>query len=245
MGNDTVAAYRALLMEKADLHYKAFSEKLKSTEREILGIRMPELRKLSSLLVSTGKAQAYIDGTESGEDIYHEEVILRGMTIGKLKVSLEERLALAATQVPLLKGWASCDSLCSSLKFHEKDIPRAWEWNRQFLASPEAIARRFGLVMLLTHFIRDGYIDEILTAYRTEEIPDYLVRMGAAWGLSVCCVYFPEKTALLLMDSSLFTQEEIRRLAIRKCKESFRIPDALKKELSSSLSKGKAQGKLI
>ncbi|AEC02391.1 DNA alkylation repair protein [Parasphaerochaeta coccoides] len=232
-----VMTYRALLKEQADSTYKTFSEKLKSTEREILGVRMPFQRTLASRLASSGEGREYSEAAGRGQDLFHEEVILRGMVIAKIKVPLEERLELAATQVPLLRGWASCDSLCSALKFSERELPLAWEWNRQYLSSPSSMPRRFGLVMLLTHFIRDAYINDILTTYRTESHPDYLVRMGAAWGMSVCCVYFPDRTSTVLKDSLLFVQEEIRRLAIRKCKESYRIPDELKKELATTLAK--------
>ena len=59
--------------------------------------------------------------------------------------------------------------------------------------------------------------------------------MAAAWALSVCYVKFPKKTECILEREAL--DEEIRRKAVQKIRESLRVTKEEKERLKQKFAK--------
>ena len=80
---------------------------------------------------------------------------------------------------------------------------------------------RFGIVMLLDHFITDTYIDEVLQVLDEVSHDGYYVKMAVAWAISICYVKFEEKTMVLLRENTLddFTYNK----SLQKITESYRV----------------------
>ena len=95
------------LYELADEKYRVFSQKLTPGKTNILGVRLPVLRKLAGEIVKEDwraylkeamedsiEPQVTEQGNEaeaSMEEASMEEVLLQGMVIGKCKADLEEK----------------------------------------------------------------------------------------------------------------------------------------------------------
>ena len=90
---------------------------------------------------------------------------------------------------------------------------------------------RFAVVMLLSYYIKEDYIDAVLLRLDSIRHPGYYVRMATAWALSVCFVKFPDKTMAFFQDNHLddFTYNK----ALQKTIESFRVDKATKDRLRS------------
>lgn len=88
---------------------------------------------------------------------------------------------------------------------------------------------RFGVVMLLDHYMTEEYIDRVLTCYEGVKLDKYYVQMAVAWGISAAYIKFTQKTKTFLNQTDLddFTYNK----AIQKCLESFRVSEKDKKAL--------------
>jgi len=101
----------------ADEKYRVFSSKLIPNIDNVLGVRLPELRKIAKRLAKDNY-QEYLAATEL---IYFEEIMLQGIIIGYLNVEWEDKVKHIIGFIPKIDNWSVCDSFCTGLKFDEKN----------------------------------------------------------------------------------------------------------------------------
>jgi len=208
---------RERIFELADEEYRHFHSALVPGSDNIVGVRLPRLRELAKELAK-GDWRNYIS---SAQDDYYEEIMLQGLVIGYAKADIEEISRYAATFVPKINNWAVCDSFCNSLKITKKHMAQVWDFLQPYLRSREEFELRFGIVMLLSFYIEDEYIDRVLALLDGARHKGYYVKMAVAWAVSICFVKYPEKTMAYLQKNSLddFTYNK----ALQKIIESFRV----------------------
>lgn len=219
-----------LLSEKSygDFHAKL----IPNIKREhILGVRVPALRKLAKKMAKEGwevwmsEAQHCAKDPEGvgGTELFYEEIMLQAMIIGAAKLDSQKRLSYISAFVPRIDNWAVCDIFCGDLKFADKRENRDLVWNflLPYLKSSEEYDVRFGTVMLLSHYIDEAHIRQVLELMEEVCHQGYYVKMAVAWTLSMCYVKFPQYTETLLTDNHLddFTHNK----TIQKIRESYRI----------------------
>ena len=74
---------RRQLVERAETKYRDFSSSLIPKSKPLLGVRLPVLRKLAKDVIKNMDWKREIESYEGQyEDIYFEEVMLRGIIIG-------------------------------------------------------------------------------------------------------------------------------------------------------------------
>ena len=98
-----------------------------------------------------------------------------------------------------------------------------------YLSAPREFDVRFGVVMLMDHFIDEAYIDRVLEWLAGVHHEGYYVKMGVAWALSVCFIKFPRRTAVLLESGRL--DEQTLRMAAQKLLDSNRVGAEVKAEI--------------
>ena len=108
------------LLELADEKYRQFSSALIPNISHVLGVRLPELRKLAKK-IAREDWKAYIQQAESE---YFEEIMLQGMVIGYVKTDIDEILRYVADFVPKIDNWSVCDSFCTGLKFTKTNMEK-------------------------------------------------------------------------------------------------------------------------
>ena len=155
------------LLQAADEKYREFHKGLLPGISGILGVRTPVLRKLAAGLSASERA-AYIEemerilsGKEDGPLPCYDEKIIWGLCIGKIKSWTEAESHIRAF-IPAIDSWAVCDLICGSLKAAEKYQAGAWEFIQPYFESEEEYEIRFGLVMLLSYFVKEEYLDRAL-----------------------------------------------------------------------------------
>ena len=191
----------------------------------ILGARTPALRALAKELYRSMDVGPFL------KELPHpwfEENGLHSFFIEQIR-DFDQCLAETERFLPYVDNWATCDSLRPGcFARHRAELP---EHIRRWLASPRTYTVRFGLGMLMTHFL-DGDFDPVYlewaAALRSEE---YYVNMMIAW-------YFA--TALAKQYEAALPYLEQRRLdpwthnkTIRKAVESFRVSDGHKAYLKT------------
>jgi 3-methyladenine DNA glycosylase AlkD len=232
------------LTELADEKYRLFMSSLLPGIDNILGVRMPALHKLAREIArgdwrvflerpgdnacyeetkhQPGDKGCFGDKMPRREDnLYFEEIMLRGLVIGYAKADITERLRYVESFVPEVNNWAICDSFCGGLKFTVNNKERVWNFLQPYFASNKEYRLRFGIVMLLNFYIEDQYIDRVLKVLDGVNHDGYYVKMAAAWAISICYVKQPDKTMEYLKSSNLddFTYNK----ALQKIIESNRV----------------------
>lgn len=218
-----------LLSEHKDEKYRDFQYKLIPNAKNIIGVRVPILRKIAKEIVK-GDWKNFLE--KRNKETY-EEIMLEGYVIGYGKMSIDEALKYLENFIPKIDNWAICDSSINTFKFTLKNKEKMYEFIRPYLVSEKEFEVRFAVIMLLTFYIDDQYIDEILEIMGKISNKAYYVQMAVAWTISVCYVKFPFKTEEFLVKNLLddFTHNK----SIQKIKESFRVAEKDKLRLKSLL----------
>lgn len=218
---------RKQIFELIDTDYQKFSAALIPTINNVLGVRLPELRKIAKKIVK-GDWRTYL---KTAKDEYFEEIMLQGMVIGYVKTDIEEILSYVASFVPKIDNWSVCDSFCTGLKFTKENKERVWEFLQPYLSSKKEYELRFGVVMLLDFYIETEYINRVLILLDRVKHEGVYAKMAVAWAVSICYVKFPDSTMAYLRNNTLndFTYNK----ALQKITESNRVDKETKSLIRS------------
>jgi 3-methyladenine DNA glycosylase AlkD len=218
---------REQILEFVDEDFQKFTAVLLPTINNVLGVRLPVLRKLAKD-IAKGDWHLYLETAESD---YFEEVMLQGMVIGCAKADMAEMLDYVARFVPKIDNWSVCDSFCAGLKFTKNNKEQVWNFLQPYLVSNKEYEIRFGVVMLLNFYVEEEYISRVLQLMDQTHREDYYVQMAVAWAISICYIKLPEVTMNYLRNNSLddFTFNK----ALQKITESYRVDQETKQIIRS------------
>ena len=212
------------LMSRRDEKYGEFQGGLiPNLNRErFIGVRTPELRKLARQLVKSGGAEEFMARLPHE---YFDEDQLHALIIGGIK-DFGQALAETERFLPYVQNWATCDQLRpAAFKGRQSELlPRIKVW----LDSGECYKMRFGMEMLMLHYLGDCFEPHFLEWVSGIRSGEYYVKMMQAW-------YFAEALALQY-DASLpyiikgRLDAWVNNKAIQKARESLKI-QADRKEL--------------
>jgi 3-methyladenine DNA glycosylase AlkD len=212
---------RERLRALSDKKYKAFMESQLPGVNNIMGVRMPELQRLALELAKKGyDAAAFFDA-----DLY-EEILLRGLVIGRADMGREERISLIAGFIPKIDNWAVCDSFSGALKFVKKNRERVREFLGPYIVSDKEFEARFAAVMMLIYYTDGEYFARTIEALKCIKHEGYYAKMAVAWAYSVIAAEHPEETFAALSDPGL--DGFVKSKAIQKMIESRRVDPAVK-----------------
>ncbi len=218
---------RKQIFELIDTDYQKFSAALIPTINNVLGVRLPELRKIAKK-IAKGDWRTYL---KTAKDEYFEEIMLQGMVIGYIKTDIEERLFYVASFVPKIDNWSVCDSFCTGLKSTKENKERVWVFLQPYLSSKNEYEIRFGVVMLLNYYIKTEYIERVLKLMDRVKHEGFYAKMAVAWAVSICYVKLPVPTMEYLRNNTLddFTYNK----ALQKITESNRVDKETKSLIRS------------
>lgn len=221
------AEIRARLFEMRDESYAAFQAKLTPTvdEAAVIGVRTPALRAYAKELLHSPEKDAFMAELPH---TYFDENQLHAFLISAEKdfrTCMEE----LETFLPYIDNWATCDQL--SPKVFRKHLPELERKIPEWLASDRTYTVRFGIGMLMSHFLDERFqpaYPDMVAQIRSEE---YYINMMIAW-------YFA--TALAKQYPAILPYLQEHRLApwvhnktIQKAVESYRITPEQKEELKA------------
>lgn len=127
------------LQSLSDPKYKEFHGGLVPGEENLLGVRIPALRRYARELFTKSGGRADILLQEIGDSCY-EEITLQGMIIGlQRNVPSEMLFAQIKGFVPKIRNWAICDTFCASLKETRKYREDTWEFLQPYLQSGSGV----------------------------------------------------------------------------------------------------------
>lgn len=217
------------LFEMADKEYEEFNSKLcPDTNRKMLGIRVPLLRKLAQSLLKEHSLEELL---KEFKGQYFEEVLLEGLVIAYCKMPFEKKMNYIKKFVPKIDSWAISDTFVPTIKVKPNELDLAWEFILPYTKSKEQFDVRFSVIMMLDYFITDDYVDKVIKELDKIQHEGYYVKMAVAWTIAEIGIKYNDKALAYLKNNNLdnFTYNK----AIQKMIESYRITDEQKKYLRS------------
>lgn len=201
-----------------DKKYKEFHSKLCPGTNNIIGIRIPVLRKYAKTLLKENDFKLLINNID---DEYYEEIMLQGMLIGLAKSDFNEIKPYIENFIPKIDNWAICDTFCAGLKIAKKYKKEMWNLINKYIAVNKEFYIRFAVVMILDYYIEEEYIEADLEIFNNIKSDKYYVQMAVAWAISICFIKYYDKTIEYMKTANLdkFTYNK----AIQKAIESYRI----------------------
>lgn len=218
------------LLALAEEDYKIFNSKLIKTNYPALGIRIPKLRALAKKL---GKEPNIITEYLDKPSLeYYESIILYGMTMSYVKeLTVEDVFRYLDKLILKFDNWAHVDCVTSEIKFLSKHREKVLEHYLHLKSDEGEFTKRFFIILLLSFYIDDEYIDRVLSLLSKIPEGQYYVDMAIAWTLSVTLVKFYDKTLPLLKKKQF--SKFVHNKAIQKARESYRISPETKEYLNT------------
>lgn len=219
-----------LLKERSSEKLKAFSAKLLPgvDESRILGVKVPELRKVAKELVASGEYKEFL--TE--KHFYVEEVILHGLILGYAKLTTEALIGEIEKFLLQADNWMVTDCTVSALKAVEKNRDIFYLKCIEWLGSESEYTVRFAVVVLLGYYLDDDFRKDIPALLARYDTDSYYINMAIAWYFSVALVKHYDEVIGLFRTRAI-VNPWVHNKSIRKAVESYRISDERKAYLKS------------
>lgn len=214
---------KELLLLK-DEEYRKFQGKLLPGINNFIGVRVPDIRKLSKKI----QINDQINYIENYKCEYLEEYLLKGIFISNIK-DINITLYYLDKFIGQIDNWEVCDLTASSLKIINSNKKIVWDFINKYINSKNEYELRFILVILLNYYICDEYIDEVFKVLEKIHSDYYYVKMAQGWLISMMYISYKDKTDKFLQNTTL--SNDVKRVAIKKIIESHRISQKEKREV--------------
>lgn len=216
-----------------DEKYADFQAKLTPTiPRELfIGVRVPEVRKLAKKLYKNPEHEEFLKELPHR---YYDENMLHGLLISEEK-DYERCVEKTEAFLPYIDNWAVCDIMSPKVfKKHKKELlVKIREW----ALDEHTYTCRFGIEMLMSHFLNEDFKEEYLEIPVAVSWDEYYVKMMVAWFFATALAKQWDATIPYLETNrlELWTHNK----TIQKARESYRITAEQKEYLKGLKRKEK------
>lgn len=213
------------LFELQDKEYALFQGKLIPTidVNRIIGVRLPLVRNLAKELAGTEECEEFMKVLPH---YYYDENMLHGSLISNIK-DYDKTIEAVDRFLPYVDNWAVCDTMSPKVfkKHREELIKKVKEWS----ASDELYTCRFGIGMLMAHYLDNNFKPEYLDIPASIHSDEYYINMMIAWYFATALAKQWETSVVYLEEGRLDTW--VHNKTIQKARESLRVSDDRKEYL--------------
>lgn len=193
--------------------------------QKFLGVRIPAARKLAKEIY---KENDYGGFLKELPHRYYDENIIHALLINETK-DYDECIRLIDLFLPFVDNWAVCDIL--SPKVFRKNHARLTKDALRWCKSDKTYTIRFGIKMLMSHFLDDDFNEEYLQITASIKSDEYYVNMMIAWYFATALAKQWDKTVPYIENGAL--DKWAHNKTIQKARESFRITSEQKEYLKT------------
>lgn len=214
------------LFELEDKEYAAFQAKLTPgiPVDSFIGVRVPLARKLAKMIYK----EDHEEFLKALPHKYYDENMLHGLLLSEMK-EYDTCVKKVDAFLPYVDNWAVCDIM--SPKVFKKNKEKLLEQIRIWSASNHVYTCRFGLEMLMSHFLDEDFQEEYLEIPARVISNEYYVNMMIAWFFATALAKQWKATIPYIEERKL--GEWVHKKAIQKAVESRRITKEEKSYLKS------------
>jgi 3-methyladenine DNA glycosylase AlkD len=206
-------------LARGNEEYAEFNRRIVKTSLKIIGVRLPDLRRLAKDLAYNQDFTALQNFIKFADKKVYEEILLCGLIINYAKLATVKRIQLTRQFLPYVDNWAAVDCCAIRLaKASEQDRELWWKFAMNCLSSMEEFIVRYGVVLLMKNFIND---DKLYKVLRQVKHDGYYVKMAIAWLYATAAVKDFDQTLAEVNRPGL--DPWIYRKALTKMLESYRF----------------------
>lgn len=219
-----------LLKQYQDLNYQKFQSKICPTNYEIIGVKIPLIRKITKDLLKNYRYEEIISFLDYH---YFECILIKLFSIAYIDIPFLDKVSLIEKTLPLIDNWALCDTFVSSLKFIKEYREDYLLYIKKYLKSNQEFTLRFAIVVLLNYYLDDAYYEEVLNILVNINSNYYYVNMAISWAYSLLFIKYYEATLNFFTKNKDSIKPWIYNKSIQKACESYRLTQYQKEQLKS------------
>lgn len=213
---------KKFLQENKNQKLALFNRKIISTDFQIYGISLPNLRKEVKALSLEGVTFNEIKPSS------FEEVLAKGLFLSYEK-DTKTVLQGLKNMLPYFDNWCAVDVVVGSLK-RLNGKKEAFSFFKDCLEKGDEFVVRTGIVGLMKYFVSDKYIAE--SAKFVSEIKSqlYYIKMAQAWAF---CEFFIKNFEIAKEFFLQIQDKDVKKKTAQKCRDSFRLSKEQKQFITS------------
>lgn len=144
----------------ADSDYKAFNLRIIPTRYDLLGVRMPALKRLAKEVAASPGVAAYLDRASFAT---HEHILLYGLVLANLKkMPLETVFRYLDPLIEKFDNWAHVDTLIPAFKAFAHHSDAVFAHFLPLKNHEGEFAKRVFVIVLMDFFMDEEHIDTTL-----------------------------------------------------------------------------------
>ena len=198
--------------------YAEFNKRIVNTKMSVIGVRVPDLRRLARELASDMSA-ADISELLTVQNGSFDYVLLCGLLITHARLDDQTAIDLTKQYLPRVDSWAHIDVFVDKKRRFAGES--WWNFALECLRSEAELTVRDSVVSLMTNFLDEAHINQVFAALRDITHDGYYVKMALAWLYATAAVNFFELTLAELENGHV--DAWTRNKAYQKMRESRRF----------------------
>lgn len=198
--------------------------------KRIIGVRTPQLRALAKELAKAGASPQLAAFLRTLPHEYFDEMQLHAFIISEIR-DFDTCMSEVERFLPFVDNWATCDQLSPKV-FGKKKGGRLvhgaalLEHVDRWLESDHTYTVRFGMGVLMQHFLGDDFDPEYMERIAAVRSDEYYINMMIAWYFATALAMRYDDAVRVLTGNKLDVWTHNK--AIQKAVESRRISDETK-----------------
>lgn len=209
------------LFNISDKKFADFSKSLSNSDYISIGVKNPVLRSIVKDRINDKELK--LEDFDLGKYL-EVDLIYFSLALSRRK-DIDAQLKFLEDNIYKAKSWAVTDCITTYIK--KLTFEKYWSFFKNNHNSKYTYTRRMSYVLGLKVY-KEKEILEILSHIRENE--EYMVMMAEAWLLATMAILYPEEVYNFLKATNDIT---LKRKAISKVVESFRIDDKAKERYKS------------
>ena len=211
-------SFKIAKLAEGNESYATFNRRIVNTKMPVIGVRVPDLRRLARELAPDMSA-ADISELLTAQNESFDYVLLCGLLITHVRIDDQTAINLTKQYLPHVDSWAHIDVFVEKKRRFASEV--WWNFALECLQSEAEFTVRYGVVSLMTNFLDEAHIDQVFAALRKVTSDGYYVKMALAWLYATAAVNFFEKTLAELENRQI--DAWMRNKAYQKMRESRRF----------------------
>ena len=199
--------------------YAAFNKRIVNTKMPVIGVRVPDLRRLARRLAPDVSAADISKLLLKAQNESFDYVLLCGLLITHARLDDLAAIDLTKQYLPHVDSWAHIDTFVEKKRRFAGEVWR--DFALECLQSEAEFTVRYGVISLMTNFLDEAHIDQVFAALRNVRHDGYYVKMALAWLYATAAVHFFELTLAELENGHI--DAWTRNKAYQKMRESRRF----------------------
>ena len=211
-------SFKIAKLAEGNESYATFNQRIVNTKMPVIGVRVPDLRRLARELALDMSA-ADISELLTAQNESFDYVLLCGLLITHVRIDDQTAIDLTKQYLPHVDSWAHIDVFVEKKRRFAGEV--WWDFALECLQSEAEFTVRYGVVSLMTNFLDEAQVDRVFAALRNVKHDGYYVKMALAWLYATAAVNFFEKTLAELENRQI--DAWMRNKAYQKMRESRRF----------------------